>query len=51
MRDPADFTETFAATIGAEPVQTITIVLLAERPQGSKDDLILGVDALDIAKV
>lgn len=42
-----DFTETFTATIGAEPVQTITIILLAERPAGT-DDLLLVVDSIDI---
>lgn len=43
-----NFTETFTATIGAEPVQTITLILLAERPAGS-DDLRIGLDSLDIA--
>jgi hypothetical protein len=42
-----NFTETFAATIGNEPVQTITIIMLAERPAGT-DDLLLVVDSLDI---
>jgi hypothetical protein len=45
-----DFTETFEATIGDEPVQTITIILLAERLAKS-DDVLLGVDSLDIIAV
>lgn len=45
-----DFTETYAATIGAEPVQTLTIILLAERPPGSATDLIVGVDSIDVSK-
>ncbi len=45
-----NFTETYAATIGDEPVQTITIILLAERPSGT-DDLLLGIDSLDITKM
>jgi hypothetical protein len=44
-----NFTETYAATIGGEPAQTITIILLAERPGGGGDDLLLVVDALDIS--
>lgn len=45
-----NFTETYAATIGDEPQQTITIILLAERPSGG-DDLLLGVDSLDISTI
>jgi hypothetical protein len=45
-----DFTKTFEATIGGEPVQTITIILLAERPAGS-DDLLLVADSIDIIAV
>jgi hypothetical protein len=43
-----NFLETFTATISDAPVQTITIVLLAERPAAGQDDLLLLVDALDI---
>jgi hypothetical protein len=42
-----NFTETFAATIGSEPVQTITIIMLAERPADT-NDLLVVVDSLDI---
>lgn len=45
-----DFTKTYSATIGDEPVQTITVILLAERPAGS-DDLLLTVDSIDVARV
>jgi len=45
-----NFMETFAATIGSEPVQTITIIILAERPAGS-DELLIGLDSLDISRV
>ena len=45
-----DFTETYAATIGAEPVQTLTIILLAERPPGSATYLIVGVDSIDVSR-
>jgi hypothetical protein len=45
-----NFTETFETTIGEEPAQTITIILLAERP-ASTDDLLLGIDSLDIITV
>lgn len=43
-----DFTETYDASIGGESKQTITIILLAERPGGAEDDLLLQVDSLDI---
>ena len=41
--------ETYAGTVGDEPVQTITIVLLAERPSGP-DDLLLTLDSIDIVR-
>jgi hypothetical protein len=44
-----NFTEMYAASIGDEPNQTITIILLAERRGGGGDDLLLVVDALDIS--
>ena len=46
-----NFTETYAASISGESKQTITIILLAERPGGAADDLLLQVDGLDIVKV
>ena len=45
-----DFTETYQASISGESKQTITIVLLAERPAGAENDLLLQVDSLDIVK-
>jgi len=43
-----DFTETYDASISGESKQTITIIMLAERPGGAADDLLLQVDSLDI---
>lgn len=43
----ADFTEIYEASIGAESTQTITIILLAERPSVT-DEVLLSVDAIDI---
>jgi hypothetical protein len=45
-----DFTETYQASISDSSKQTITIILLAERPEGAPDDLLLQVDSLDIVK-
>ncbi len=42
-----DFQDSFDATIGGEPRQTITIILLAERTSASRD-LLLIIDSLDI---
>ena len=45
-----DFTEAYQASISDASKQTITIILLAERPSGAQDDLVLQVDTLDIVK-
>lgn len=44
-----DFTETYNASIGNEPTQTITIILLAER-SATDVDLVVSVNSLDITK-
>jgi hypothetical protein len=46
-----NFTETYEATIGDEPHQTITIVVLAERASGGGDDVLVGLETLDITTV
>lgn len=50
-RNDGNFNETYKANISGEPNQTISIVLLAERPGGVQNDLLLGVDSIDIVKV
>lgn len=46
-----DFTETYEASISGASKQTITIILLAERPGRAEEDLLLQVDSLDIVRV
>lgn len=42
-----DFTEIYDATISGESKQTITIVILAEKPAGA-GEVLIGLDSLDI---
>jgi len=43
----SDFTETYEATIGSESTQTITIIVMAERPAGA-EEVLVSVDTIDI---
>ncbi|HJQ40012.1 MAG TPA: hypothetical protein VKB93_22945 [Thermoanaerobaculia bacterium] len=45
-----DFTETYEATISGEPKQTITIIILAEKPAAA-GEVLIGLDSLDIVTV